>query len=55
MNANEMSNDVVNEAIQSENKFFSDYAPTDMSMEPKNAAIEMELLVKVCGSSSVLY
>ena len=55
MNANEMSNNVVNEAIQCENKFFSDYAPIDMGMEPKNAALELELLVSVCGSSSVLY
>ena len=55
MNANEMSNNVVNEAIQCENKFFPDYAPIDMGMEPKSAALELELLVSVCGSSSVLY
>lgn len=55
MNANEMSNNVMNESIQCENKFFSDYAPIDIGMEPKNAALELELLVSVCGLSSVLY
>lgn len=55
MNANEMSNNVVNETIQCENKFFSDYAPIDMGMEPKSAALELEKLVRMCGSNAILY
>lgn len=55
METNEKMMNTVNEDIQSENKFFPEYAPIDMGMEPKNAALELELLVNVCGSTSVLY
>ena len=55
METNEKMMNTVNEAIQSENKFFPEYAPIDMCVPPKGTAQELEQLVRTCGSTSVLY
>ena len=55
METNEKMMNAINESIQSENKFFPEYAPIDMGMSPKGTAKELEQLVRTCGSTSVLY
>ena len=55
MNANEMSNNVVNEAIQCENKFFPEYMPISPTAAQESAAMELEKLVRMCGSNAILY
>lgn len=55
MNANEMSNNVVNEAIQCENKFFPEFMPIEVGAAKESAAMELEKLVRMCGSNAILY
>lgn len=55
MNANEMSNNVVNEAIQCENKFFPEFMPIEADAAQESAAMELEKLVRICGSNAILY
>lgn len=54
MNANEMSNNVVNEAIQCENKFFPEFIPIELVFQV-SPAVELEKLVRMCGSNAILY
>ena len=49
-----MSNNVVNEAIQCENKFFPEFMPIEVGAI-QSAAVELEKLVSVCGSNAILY
>lgn len=43
------------EQPQSENKFFPEYMPIEISVSQKTAAKDLEQLVRTCGMSSILY
>lgn len=55
MNANEKIMNVVCEGNQSENKFFPEFMPIEVSATHESAAMELEKLVRICGSNAILY
>ena len=54
MNANEKIMNVVSEGNQSENKFFPEFMPIEVGAI-QSAAMELEKLVRMCGSNAILY
>ena len=54
-NANEKIMNVMSEGNQSENKFFPEFMPIDVDAAQESAAMELEKLVRMCGSNAILY
>lgn len=55
MNANEKIMNVMCEGNQSENKFFPEFMPIEVGAAQESAAMELEKLVRMCGSNAILY
>lgn len=55
MNANEKIMNVASEGNQSENKFFPEFMPIEVGATQERAAMELEKLVRICGSNAILY
>lgn len=55
MNANEKIMNVVCEGNQSENKFFPEFMPIEVGVPQESAEVELEKLVRMCGSNAILY
>ena len=55
METNEKMMNTVNEVIQSENKFFPEFMPIEVGAAQESAAMELEKLVRMCGSNAILY
>lgn len=55
MNANEKIMNVASEGNQSENKFFPEFMPIEAGTPQDRAAMELEKLVRICGSNAILY
>ena len=55
MNANEKIMNVASEGNQNENKFFPEFMPIEVDAAQESAAMELEKLVRICGSNAILY
>lgn len=55
MNANEKIMNVMSEGNQCENKFFPEFMPIEVGAAKESAAMELEKLVRMCGSNAILY
>lgn len=55
MNANEKIMNVAGEGNQSENKFFPEFMPIEVDAAQESAAMELEKLIRMCGSNAILY
>ena len=55
METNEKMMNAMNESIQSENKFFPEFMPIELGAAQESSAMELEKLVRMCGSNAILY
>lgn len=55
METNEKIMNVASEGNQGENKFFPEFTPIEVGSAQESAAVELEKLVRMCGSNAILY